>query len=147
MCLWLKILGAKVYGIGNNPNSNKKLFYELGLNKKIKTVLFDIRDFKKLEKFVQRTKPSIIFHLAAQPIIFTSYQKPLETFDINVRGTLNVLELIKKNKFIKSSIFITSDKCYENIGKIVSYKENDRLGGVDPYSASKVSSRTYDQSL
>ena len=137
LCLWLKILGAKVYGIGNNPNSNKKLFYELGLNKKIKTVLFDIRDFKKLEKFVQRTKPSIIFHLAAQPIIFTSYQKPLETFDINVRGTLNVLELIKKNKFIKSSIFITSDKCYENIGKIVSYKENDRLGGVDPYSASK----------
>ena len=136
LCLWLKILGSKVYGIGNNPNSNKKLFYELGLNKKIKTSLFDIRDYKKLEKLVNRIKPSIIFHLAAQPIIFTSYQKPLETFDINVRGTLNVLEVIK-NKFIKSAVFITSDKCYENIGKIISYKENDRLGGVDPYSASK----------
>ena len=95
LCLWLKILGAQVCGIGNNPNSNKKLFYELGLHKIIKINLFDIRDYSKVEKIVKKFKPSIIFHLAAQPLIFASYQKPLDTFDINIRGTLNVLEVIK----------------------------------------------------
>ncbi|MDA9625114.1 CDP-glucose 4,6-dehydratase, partial [Candidatus Pelagibacter bacterium] len=137
LCLWLHIMGSKVYGIGNNPNTNKKLFYELGLNKKIKTSIFDIRNYVKLENLVKKIKPSMVFHLAAQPLIFTSYEKPLETFDINMRGTLNVLEVIRKNKSIKSSIFVTSDKTYENVGKIVPYKENDELGGVDPYSASK----------
>jgi CDP-glucose 4,6-dehydratase len=139
LCLWLHLLGAKVHGVGHNPNMNKKLFYELGLNKKIKINIFDIRDLGKLDKLVKKTKPSLIFHLAAQPLIFESYEKPYKTFDINVRGTLNVLEIIKNYKFIKSSIFITSDKCYENIGKIIPYKEEDRLGGIDPYSASKSS--------
>ncbi len=139
LCLWLYIMGAKVYGIGNNPNKNKKLFYELGLNKKIHISLFDIRNYEKIKKLIKKIKPNLIFHLAAQPLIFESYEKPFETFDINVRGTLNILEIIKNHKFIKSSIFITSDKCYENVGKIVAYKEDDRLGGVDPYSASKSS--------
>ena len=139
LCLWLKILGANVCGIGNNPNSNRKLFYEIGLNKSIKTDVFDIRNYKKVENIIKKFKPSIVFHLAAQPLIFTSYQEPLETFDINIKGTLNVLEAIRKNKFIKSAVFITSDKCYENLGKIIPYKEDDRLGGVDPYSASKSS--------
>ncbi len=139
LCLWLKLMGAKVFGIGNNPNSNKKLFYELGLNKKIKIRLFDIRNFKKINNLVKTERPEIIFHLAAQPLIFTSYIKPQQTFDINIIGTLNVLEAIRLNKFVKSGIFITSDKCYENIGKIMSYKEDDRLGGIDPYSASKSS--------
>tara|TARA_B100001093_G_C26807563_1_gene1006148 strand:+ start:376 stop:1449 length:1074 start_codon:yes stop_codon:yes gene_type:complete len=139
LSLWLHLLGAKVYGVGNNPNMNKKLFYELGLKKKIRLSLFDIRDYKKVDNLIKKVKPSIIFHLAAQPLIFESYENPYNTFDINVRGTLNILESVKKNKFVKSALFITSDKCYENIGKIVSYKENDRLGGVDPYSASKSS--------
>ena len=139
LSLWLHLLGAKVYGVGNNPNMNKKLFYELGLKKKIRLSLFDIRDYKKVDNLIKKVKPSIIFHLAAQPLIFESYENPYNTFDINVRGTLNILESIKKNKFVKSALFITSDKCYENVGKIVSYKENDRLGGVDPYSASKSS--------
>ena len=140
LCLWLNLMGAKVYGVGNNPNMNKKLFYELKLNKKIKISIFDIRNFEKFNNLVKKIKPKLIFHLAAQPLIFESYQKPHSTFDINVRGTLNVLEVIRLNKFVKSSIFITSDKCYENVGKVVSYKESDRLGGVDPYSASKSSS-------
>ena len=111
----------------------------MGLNKKINLSIFDIRNLKKIENLAKKIKPNLIFHLAAQPLIFESYEKPFETFDINVRGTLNVLEVIKKNKFIRSSIFITSDKCYENVGKVVSYKEEDQLGGVDPYSASKSS--------
>lgn len=139
LCLWLHLMGARIYGIGNNPNINKKLFYELGLDKKIKLNIFDIRNYKKIENLIIKFKPSIIFHLAAQPLIITSYQNPYNTFDINFRGTLNILENIKKYSFIKSAIFVTSDKCYENVGKVLSYKETDKLGGVDPYSASKSS--------
>ena len=139
LCSWLLKLGSKVYGVGYNPNQNKNLFYKLNLKKKINLKLFDIRDIKKLENFIKHSKPNIIFHLAAQPLIYESYKKPLLTFDVNCRGTLNILELTKKYKFIKSLVSITSDKCYENIGKIKGYKETDVLGGVDPYSASKAS--------
>jgi len=140
LCSWLLQLGAKVYGSGYSPNQNKNLFYKLKLQKKIKLGIFDIRDQKKLEKFIFRLKPSIIFHLAAQPLIIESYLKPHSTIDINVRGTLNILEASKKFNFIKSVVLITSDKCYENVGKLTRYKENDTLGGIDPYSASKSSS-------
>jgi CDP-glucose 4,6-dehydratase len=133
-------MGAKVYGSGYSPNQNKNLFYKLKLQKKIKLGIFDIRDKNKLEKFIIKSKPSIIFHLAAQPLIYDSYVKPHLTIDINVRGTLNILECCRKYKFIKSSVLITSDKCYENVGKLRRYKEEDMLGGVDPYSASKASS-------
>ena len=140
LCSWLLHMGAKVYGSGYSPNQNKNLFYKLKLHKKIKLGIFDIRDQKKLEKFIFRSKPSIIFHLAAQPLIIESYLKPHSTIDINIRGTLNILEASKKFNFVKSVVLITSDKCYENVGKLTRYKENDTLGGIDPYSASKSSS-------
>ena len=140
LCSWLLHMGAKVYGSGYSPNQNKNLFYKLKLHKKIKLGIFDIRDQKKLEKFISRSKPSIIFHLAAQPLIIESYLKPHSTIDINIRGTLNILEASKKFNFVKSVVLITSDKCYENVGKLTRYKENDTLGGIDPYSASKSSS-------
>ena len=140
LCSWLLHMGAKVYGSGFSPNKNKNLFYKLKLEKKIKLGIFDIRDQKKLEKFIFKSKPSIIFHLAAQPLIIESYLNPHSTIDINVRGTLNILEASKKFKFIKSVVLITSDKCYENVGKLTRYKEDDTLGGIDPYSASKSSS-------
>ena len=140
LCSWLLQMGAKVYGSGYSPNQNKNLFYKLKLQKKIKLGMFDIRDKNKIEKFITKSRPSIVFHLAAQPLIYDSYTKPHFTIDINVGGTLNVLECCKKFKFIKSSVLITSDKCYENVGKLRRYKEEDQLGGVDPYSASKASS-------
>jgi len=140
LCSWLLQLGAKVYGSGYSPNQNKNLFYKLKLQKKIKLGIFDIREKKKLEKFIIKTKPKIIFHLAAQPLIIESYLKPHETININVGGTLNILEASKKFNFIKSVVLITSDKCYENVGKLTRYKEKDVLGGIDPYSASKSSS-------
>ena len=140
LCSWLLHMGAKVYGSGYSPNQNKNLFYKLKLQKKIKLGIFDIRDQKKLERFILKSKSSIIFHLAAQPLIIESYLKPHSTIDINVRGTLNVLEASKKFNFIKSVVLITSDKCYENVGKLTRYKEDDVLGGIDPYSASKSSS-------
>ena len=140
LCSWLLKLGAKVSGIGYTPNKNKNLFYSLRLDKKINLKLFDIRNHDRLNQFINSSKPTIIFHLAGQPLVLESYKNPLLTFDINSRGTLNVLEVAKKSKFVKSVVSITSDKCYENIGHYKKvYSENDRLGGLDPYSASKAS--------
>ena len=151
LCSWLKKLGAKVYGTGFSPNQNKNLFYKLKLEKKINLKIFDIRDYKKLRSFTISSKPSIIFHLAAQPLIYKSYLEPHLTIDTNFKGTLNILEIAKNCNFIKSVVLITSDKCYENTGKIKEYKESDELGGVDPYSASKAASeliiRAYKESF
>lgn len=137
LCLWLNILGAKVYGIGYKPNNNKKLFNQLNLKKKISFKNIDIRNFRKISKYIKLIKPEIIFHLAAQPIISKSYEEPQNTYFINSFGTLNLIELVKQNKFIKSSVFITSDKCYESNNSTKGFKESDKLGGIDPYSGSK----------
>jgi len=139
LCSWLLKLGANVYGLGFVPNKNKYLFYSLNLQKKINLNIFDIRDFVKLRQFITSSKASIIFHMAAQPIVHESYKKPFLTFDVNARGTLNVLEAAKQSRYVKSLVCITSDKCYENLGSIKRYNELDRLGGADPYSASKAS--------
>ena len=140
LCSWLLKLGAKVYGTGFGQIQNKNLFYKLNLNNRINLKIFDVRDYVKLKNFIYSSKPSIIFHLAAQPIIYKSYRDPFFTFDVNCRGTLNILEITKKYKFIKSVVLITSVDVYENVGKIKGYKETDMLGGADPYSASKAAS-------
>ena len=139
LCAWLLNLGAKVYATGYNPNKNDILFNSLKLSKKINLKIFDIRDYKKLDEVIKSSKPQIIFHLAAQTLVIDSYKEPYSTFDINFRGTLNILEVSRKYKFIKSVICATSDKVYENIGQRKGYKETDMLGGIDPYSASKSS--------
>lgn len=148
---WLLYLGAKVIGAGHNPNKNKNLFYQLNLHKKIKLNLFDIRDFNKLKKIIYKSKPSIIFHLAAQPLIYLSYKKPFTTFDVNFRGSLNLLEITRNSKFIKSLVIVTSDKCYESNNSPKGFKETDLLGGIDPYSASKatteIMTRAYRESF
>ena len=140
LCSWLLKLGAKVYGTGHKSNQKKNLFYNLNLNNRVNFKIFDIRNYKKLKNFIDSSKPSIIFHLAAQPIIYKSYQNPYDTFDVNCRGTLNILEISKNYKFIKSVVLVTSIDVYENVGKIKGYKETDALGAVDPYSASKAAS-------
>lgn len=151
LCAWLSSLGSKVYATGYNPNKNNLLFKSLNFSRRMNIKLFDIRDIQKLDKYVVKIKPQIIFHLAAQPLVIESYKKPYSTFDINFRGTLNILEVSKKYNFIKSVICVTSDKVYENVGKIKGYKETDSLGGIDPYSASKSSAeiliRSYRESF
>ena len=139
LCSWLLKLDANVFATGFTPNKNKNLFYKLSLNRRINLKLFDIRDYEKLNNLINKVRPDIIFHLAAQPLIYESYQKPLLTFDVNCRGTLNILEATRKSNFVRSIVSITSDKCYENQNWVKGYKETDRLGGVDPYSASKAS--------
>ena len=139
LACWLHKMGAKIYGIGHNPNKNKDLFYKLKLEKKIKLEFYDIRNFEKLYNTIKKFKPSIIFHLAAQPLIYHSYIKPHKTLDINFRGTINILEVVRKSNSVKSLVAVTSDKCYESNNSTKGFKETDRLGGVDPYSASKAS--------
>ena len=137
LSLWLKILGAKVYGVGFKPNNNKKLFNQLNLKKKLIYKNLDIRNYKNVNNYIKKIKPEIIFHLAAQPIISNSYERPKYTYEVNSLGTLNLISVIKNNNFIKSAIFVTSDKCYQSNNSTVGFKENDKLGGIDPYSGSK----------
>ncbi len=151
LCLWLKMLGAKIYGIGYKPNNNKKLFNQLNLDKRILFKNIDIRDYYKINNYIKKIKPEIIFHLAAQPIISKSYDEPKYTYEVNALGTLNIINTIKEAKFVKSAIFVTSDKCYESNNSTVGFKESDKLGGIDPYSGSKATAeiivRTYYESF
>ena len=99
--------------------------------------LADIRDAKICEQAVSETKPEVVFHLAAQPLVRRSYRDPLETWTTNVIGTANILEACRHSSSVKSIVVVTTDKCYENKEWVHPYRENDRLGGHDPYSASK----------
>ena len=137
LSFWLNKLGSNVCTIGNNPNKNKSLFYGLRLQKKTSLKILDIRNYSKLDKVVKTFNPQIIFHLAAQPLIFESYKKPKETYEINSLGTLNLLEICRTAKSLKSLICVTSDKCYESNYSLKGFKESDKLGGKDPYSGSK----------
>ena len=151
LAFWLYKMGAKVFTTGNNPNKNENLFYGLGLEKKTNLNIFDIRNFDKLNKLIQKIQPNVIFHLAAQPLILKSYEDPRGTYEVNTLGTLNLLEASRKSKSIKSLICITSDKCYESNYSTKGFKETDRLGGKDPYSGSKASAEiiinTYNESF
>jgi len=148
---WLHILGAKVFAIGYTPNKNKNLFYSLNLHKKININILDIRNKKKLNYYINKIKPQIVFHLAAQPLILESYKEPYKTYEVNTFGTLNILEICTKFSFVKSLICVTSDKCYESNFSTKGFKETDRLGGVDPYSGSKAAAeiiiKTYTESF
>lgn len=137
LTFWLLQLESRVTGYSLKPELKKNLFDELNLEKKIKKNYYeDIRDYKKLYKALKLSKADVVFHLAAQPLVLESYNKPIETFQTNVLGTANLLQACRDTK-IKSVIIVTTDKCYENKEWIYGYREVDRLGGYDPYSSSK----------
>lgn len=135
--VFLNLLGAKVYGYA--LKAKKKSLFRLINTKKIykKSFIGDIKNFKKLEKAIHYSKPQVIFHFAAQSLVPYSYQNPKETFETNIFGVLNLLNILKKNVNTKSVVIITTDKVYKDKKRRI-YKENDELGGNDPYSASKV---------
>ena len=137
LTLWLKSLGSEVIGYSLNLPSTPSLFKILKLENEITHIVGDVKDDLLLKKSMKKYKPDIVFHLAAQPLVRTSYQKPVETFQVNAMGTVNVLESIRNTPSVRAGIIITSDKCYENKESGIPYKENDPLGGHDPYSASK----------
>ena len=139
---WLSIflthLGAEVTGYSLLPNTRPSLFNLANIKKIIKkSIISDVRNYTKLKNEIKKSKASIVFHLAAQPLVRYSYLDPKETFDTNFSGSLNVLECIKQNKGVKTGIIITTDKVYD-ISNNKIFKEDDKLGGLDPYSSSKV---------
>ena len=134
---WLKHLGAKVVGVALQPPTDPSHFIVGNLAENIIDLRIDIRNYKELEDIVLLTKPDFVFHLAAQSLVKKSYETPLETWQTNVIGTLNVLEALRVLDKPCSAVIITSDKCYENHEWVWGYRETDVLGGIDPYSASK----------
>ena len=134
---WLLKLGANVVGISKDIPTTPSIFIELKLVKKIKHYPDDIRDLAKISEIISQEKPDFIFHLAAQPIVSTSYFDPIETISSNVMGTANVLEALKNSNHKCTAIIITSDKAYDNVEQVWGYKEDDKMGGKDIYSGSK----------
>ena len=137
LSIFLNLLNAKVYGYALKPE--KQSLFEILKMKKIlkKNIFADIENFDILNNYIKKIKPEIIFHLAAQPLVSTSYNHPLETIKTNIIGTSNLLSSLKNKNYIKSVVIITTDKVYKIKSKKI-FKETDELGGIDPYSASKV---------
>lgn len=135
LCLWLERLGAEIYGYALEPEIIPSHYELLSLD--LQSYLADIRDYEKLSRIVRQIKPDIVFHLAAQPLVRRSYALPLETLNTNVLGTANVLDACRHIDSVRAIVNITSDKCYENKEWVWGYRENDPMGGYDPYSASK----------
>lgn len=137
LSIWLIELGAKVIGYSLAPATPKDNYVLTGLHNRLIDVRGDIMDKEKLDETILKYQPDIIFHLAAQPLVRLSYEKPIETWEVNVIGTMNVLDAMKKCPKTKVGIFITTDKCYENKEQLWGYRESDPMGGYDPYSSSK----------
>lgn len=135
----LHLAGAEVRGFALDPLSSENHFSGLDLKNKIDHLCGDITNFSCLNDAISTFKPDFIFHLAAQALVKKSYKNPIETFNTNVMGSVNLLEAVRQCSSVKSLVYITSDKCYENVEWVWGYRENDRLGGRDPYSASKAS--------
>jgi CDP-glucose 4,6-dehydratase len=133
----LKELGAEVMGFALPPEPGPSHFKLLGMQDRINHVLGDIRDAANLNAAMQSFQPEIVFHLAAQALVKKSYADPALTFDTNVMGSVNLLDAVRECSTVRSLVYITSDKCYENFEWVWGYRENDKLGGRDPYSASK----------
>ena len=137
LSLWLRKLGANVIGYSLEPPTELSFFESVELKNDIEHVIGDIRDQEKLKQIISKYKPEIIFHLAAQSLVRKSYTEPTETFETNILGTVNILEIMRKAEYVKTGMMMTSDKCYDNKDNKKPHIEIDPMGGFDPYSASK----------
>ena len=137
LAIWLKELGAQVYGYAHPPKTQKDNFIRTDLVNKIIHKDGDVIDYESLFAFAREVNPEIVFHLAAQPLVIYSYENPRETYQTNLMGTVNFLEAVRNLPSVKVAINVTSDKCYENKDWVWGYRENDSMGGKDPYSSSK----------
>jgi CDP-glucose 4,6-dehydratase len=137
LAAWLHQLGAKVVGIALDPPTEPSHFSAVNLKDDINDLRIDIRDRYELESAIVDAEPDFVFHLAAQALVRSSYDDPIDTWNTNTMGTLHVLEALRKLKKKCSAVIITSDKCYDNVEWVWGYREPDSLGGPDPYSASK----------
>ncbi len=140
LSIWLTESGANVTGYSLPPSTTPSMFKSLMLEEKVNTIFGDIRDYENLKQQIILSEPDIVIHMAAQALVLESYENPMETYQINLMGTVNILNAIRNISSIKAFINVTSDKCYENKEAITNFKEEDRMGGFDPYSSSKACS-------
>ena len=130
LCIWLHELGAEVIGVGLDPYSERDNFVLSGIGSKIKAdIRADIRDGEKMKQIFAEYQPEIVFHLAAQPLVRLSYEIPVETYEVNVMGTIHIMEAIRATKSVKVGVMITTDKCYDNNEQLEGYVETDPFGG------------------
>jgi CDP-glucose 4,6-dehydratase len=140
LCLWLESLNAEAFGLALPPLKSPALFHEARVSESTISILGDIRDYETVQRAMQQAQPEIVIHMAAQPLVRYSYQEPIETYATNVMGTAHVLEVARKVGTVRAVINVTTDKCYENKEWIWGYRENEPMGGHDPYSSSKACS-------
>ena len=137
LTLWLHALGARVHGYALEPNTSPSLFTAARVAEGISSTIGDVRDGEKLQAAMRAAKPDVVIHMAAQPLVRYSYAHPVETYATNVMGTANLLEAVRKTEGVRAVVNVTTDKCYENKEWVWGYRENEPLGGHDPYSSSK----------
>lgn len=138
LSLWLVSMGANVTGYALSPNTTPNLYDVLGMSSLIKkSHIADIRDLATLQKAMLEGNPDVVIHMAAQPLVRYSYINPVETYATNVMGTVNILESTRGIDSVRSTVVVTTDKCYENHERVEGYRENEAMGGYDPYSNSK----------
>lgn len=137
LTVWLRTLGAEVIGYSLPPPSQPNLFEVANVSDGIVSIIGDVRDLSHLKKEMRSHEPHIVIHMAAQALVRSSYDDPVETFSTNMMGTVNLLEAARHTGSVRAVVSVTSDKCYENREMLWGYRENDPMGGYDPYSASK----------
>jgi len=137
LALWLADLGAEVTGYALAPPTNPSLFEQARIGTRLRHIQNDVRDLAALEAALVSARPEVVFHLAAQPLVRDSYDIPVETFETNVMGTVNLLDACRRVEGLRAVVCVTSDKCYENREWVWPYRESDPMGGHDPYSCSK----------
>ncbi len=137
LSLWLHRYGAQVFGYSLPAPTNPSLFHLARLQNCVQTTTGDVRDLKHLTDTMAEVQPDIVFHLAAQPLVRDSYHAPIDTFATNIMGTANLLEAVRHTPSVRAAVIVTSDKCYENREWLWGYREDDPMGGHDPYSSSK----------
>jgi len=137
LSLWLQSMGAQVVGYALVPPTNPSLFDVAEVSKGMTSIIGDIRDLGHLHKVFAEHQPEIVIHMAAQPLVRYSYIEPVETYSTNVMGTVNLLEAVRSTGSVKAVVNVTTDKCYENREWVWGYRENEAMGGFDPYSSSK----------
>ena len=138
LSIWLHEMGAEVVGVALDPQSEKDNYVLSGIGGKIMADLrADIRDGERLKEIFREYQPEVVFHLAAQPLVRLSYEMPVETYEVNVMGSIHVMEAVRVTESVRAVVMITTDKCYENREQLWGYREDEPMGGYDPYSSSK----------
>lgn len=145
LCLWLKSLGAEVIGYALTPPTVPSLFELARIGELVDSRIADVRDAGTLSAIMQEVKPEIVIHMAAQPLVRESYRSPAETYTVNVIGTVNLFEAVRQTRSVRAVVNVTTDKCYENREWVWGYREQEPLGGYDPYSSSKACSELVTQ--